>query len=107
MGIEDVARHEQRTQLRPIPACGGQHLQTPGVEIAPVGKLLAVEPWGLQPSEVEAGAEDGDGVGDLGAALAPAARSAASDPYHPVLLRTLRGRDCPLRRRTAHRGIAS
>ena len=62
VGIEGGAIHQQRVQVGEVAAGGGQHGQAPGVDVAPVGHLAALHPRCGQPTEIQPGPEDGDGV---------------------------------------------
>ena len=63
MGVEGGAIHQQRLQLWQVAAGARQHVQAPGVDIAPVGHLAPLQPGRGQPGEVEPRAQDGDAVG--------------------------------------------
>ena len=42
----------------------GEDGQAPGVEVAPIGEAFLAERGGGHPLEVQAGAQDGEGVGE-------------------------------------------
>lgn len=58
--IEDLPGHEQWGQMGRVTTCAGEYAESPGVEIAPVGKADIFKPGGIQPSEIVPGAQNGN-----------------------------------------------